>query len=195
MSPVPGAGSSEFERLRRRDAATVAAVVKLHARALMRAARGMGLKDSEAEDVVQDVFVTFLERLDDFEGRSQVRTWLFGILYRKVLEFRREAIDASKTDPIDEVFESRFDNRGRWIRPPEDIERAVASAEAADAIRRCLDRLPANQKAVFLLREVEEIETPEICKNLGITVTNMGVLMFRARNRLRECMESLGWGQ
>ncbi|HEX8984023.1 MAG TPA: sigma-70 family RNA polymerase sigma factor [Bryobacteraceae bacterium] len=182
-------------RLRARDPATLAAAVQDHARALYRAARGMGFQEAEAEDLVQDVFTTFLETLDRFEGRSQVRTWLFGILHRKALERRREQYRDQQDDPIDEIFESRFDARGNWVRPPEDLHRVLESKEIRQALAGCLERLPAAQREVFVLREMEYLETAEICKILGVTVTNMGVLMHRARNRLRECIEAKGWSR
>jgi RNA polymerase sigma-70 factor (ECF subfamily) len=183
------------DRLRARDPATLASAVQDHARALYRAARGMGFQEAEAEDLVQDVFTTFLETLDRFEGRSQVRTWLFGILHRKALERRREQYREQQHDPIDEVFESRFDARGNWVRPPEDLHRALESKEIGAALAGCLEGLPAAQREVFVLREMESLETAEICKILGVTVTNMGVLMHRARNRLRECIEAKGWSR
>jgi RNA polymerase sigma-70 factor (ECF subfamily) len=75
----PHLDAEQVARLRARDPATLARAVEEHARPLYRAARGMGFDEAEAEDLVQDVFTTFLETLDRFEGRSQVRTWLFGI--------------------------------------------------------------------------------------------------------------------
>jgi RNA polymerase sigma-70 factor (ECF subfamily) len=94
--------STEFlERLRRRDPEPLAEAVHEHARPLLRAARSLGFAKPEAEDMVQDVFRTFPERVDNFEGRSQLRTWLFGILHRKALELRRAAAMDDCMDPID----------------------------------------------------------------------------------------------
>lgn len=183
-----------IELLRTRDPGILAAVVRDHARPLYRAARGMGFRDEEAEDLVQDVFTTFLETLDRFEGRSQVRTWLFGIFHRKVFERRRESSRHERHDPIDEVFESRFDQDGKWIRPPADLHRLLESREIGTVIEHCLDGLPNSQREVFVLREMEGAGTEEICKILGISATNISVLLHRARARLRECIESKGWG-
>jgi RNA polymerase sigma-70 factor (ECF subfamily) len=183
----------DVARLRAREPALLGQVVQDHARTLFRAARAMGLTETAAEDLVQEVFVTFLETLDRFEGRSQVRTWLFGILYRKLLEMRREQALDQRHDPIEDVFESRFDSQGRWVRPPVDLQRMLESREAGDLIQSCLGELPHTQRSVFMLREVEELDSAEICKILEISVTNLGVLMHRARARLRECLESKGW--
>ncbi len=181
-------------RLRDRDPATLAEVVNDHARPLYRAARGMGFREEEAEDLVQDVLMTFLETLDHFEGRSQIRTWLFGILHRKALERRRDLYRSERHDSIDEVFESRFDASGKWVRPPEDLHQLLESKEMGAAIEQCLDGLPPSQREVFVLREMEGEQTAEICSILGITATNMSVLLHRARTQLRECIERKGWG-
>lgn len=181
--------------LQARDPRTLGAVVHDHGRPLYRAARGMGFRDEEAEDLVQDILTTFLETLDRFEGRSQVRTWLFGILHRKVSERRRDSLRDDRHDPIDEVFESRFAPDGKWVRPPEDLHRLLESKEIGAAIEQCLEGLPVAQREVFVLREMEGVQTQEICKILGVSTTNMSVLMHRARTRLRECIESKGWGR
>jgi RNA polymerase sigma-70 factor (ECF subfamily) len=170
----------------------LASIVSDHAQVLFRGALGLGFSGEEAEDLVQDVFVTFLERIDSFEGKSQLRTWLFGILHRKALEKRRARARDERFDPIDEVFESRFDRAGSWSRPPQDIEKLLLSSEAGAAIGECMEGLSLNQRQAFLLREVEEMETEQICKILGVSVTNFGVLMHRARARLRECLEKKG---
>lgn len=182
-------------RLHRRDAEALRAMVEQNARPLYRAARGMGFPHSEAEDLVQDVFATFLETLDRFEGRSAVRTWLFGILHRKSLERYRHTTRDEQHDPIDEVFESCFDTRGNWIRPPMEVDRLAASSEARDAIQGCLGQLPGLQRQVFLLREIEQQDAEEVGNILGKTVTHIGVLFHRARMRLRQCLEAHGWGR
>ena len=71
----------------------------------------MGCAAEEAEDLVQDVFVTFLDTIDRFEGRALLSTWLIGILHHKVQERRRARAREELADPIDEIFESQFDAR------------------------------------------------------------------------------------
>lgn len=184
-----------LNQLRKRDPEVLASTVRDHARPLFRAARAVGLSDEHAEDIVQDVFTTFLETLDRFEGKSQLRTWLFGILHNKVRERRREAWRDEQYDPIDSVFESRFDTRGNWVRPPENILESLESEEIGTAVKACMETLPGAQREAFTLREIQDFETPEICKILQVSVTNLHVLLHRARIRLRECMESKGWGK
>lgn len=195
VTPAVPINAAFLERLRRRDPDALAEAVHEHARPLLRAAKALGFADQDAEDLVQDVLTTFLEKLDSFEGRSQLRTWLFGILHRKALEHRRAAIKDDRMDPIDELFASRFDDNGNWTRPPADLERLLLSKEIGDLIRGCMEGLPMNQREVFVLREVQGLDTGEICKILDVTVTNFGVLMYRARARLRECLEAKGWSK
>jgi RNA polymerase sigma-70 factor, ECF subfamily len=180
-------------RLRRRDPEALRAIVDEHARPLYRAARGMGFTIEEAEDLTQDVFVTCLESFDRFEGRAQIRTWLFGILYHKAQERRRSRARDDLNDPIDAAFEAQFDGRGNWTRPPTAPDRAVDAHEARDAIRECLDGLPPLQRDVFQLRQVEELSAADAGNVLAQTVTHIGVLLHRARMRLRACLEGKGW--
>jgi len=182
-----------IDRLRRREPETLTHLIHEHAGTLFRAARGMGFSQDEAEDLAQEVFTTFLETLDRFEGRSQVRTWLFGILHNKIHERRREQLRDERSEPLDELIESRFDTDGHWNRPPADLDRLLQSKEIESAIQDCLGKLPAMQKEVFVLREVEELDMAETCKILDKTVTHISVLLHRARVRLRECLEAKGW--
>ncbi len=193
MATVPQPNTALLTRLRERDPETLAATVRVHAQPLYRSARGLRFSDAEAEDLVQEVFTVFLQKLDDFEGRSQLRTWLFGILHNKMRERRRALQREQTVDTLDPAFEAWFDSRGHWIRPPEDLERAYASRQTGEAMEDCISSLPSQQREVFLLREVEELNTKDICNNLHITVTHLGVLIHRARHRLRGCLEAKGW--
>ena len=95
-------------RVRSGDPEALQKVVKAYLRQIVRAARGAGLGPEEADDVAQATFVTFLENRERFEGRSTVRTWLFGILFRKVAEARRGFQRDRRNDPIEDVMERRF---------------------------------------------------------------------------------------
>lgn len=193
MTPQTLSDSDLLTQLKTRDPQVLSEVVRAHLRPLIRAARAMGVEEASVEDLVQEVFATFLSSLDRFEGRSQLRTWLFGILYRKIFEFRRARAVKQKHCSIDEVFEKRFDPQGNWSRPVQDVHRLLESSQAGDLIQGCLEELSHKQRSVFTLREVDGLDSVEICKILDISDTNLGVLMFRGRNRLRECMEAKGW--
>jgi RNA polymerase sigma-70 factor (ECF subfamily) len=185
---------SFLARLRTRDPEALRLIVDEHARRLYRAARGMGYTREQAEDLTQEVLVTFIESIERFEGRAQISTWLFGILHHKSQERRRTQAREDLHDPIDAVFESQFDARGNWIRPPVAPDRVVTSREVREAIHECLEGLPPLQREVFHLRQVEELAAAEVSKILAQTVTHIGVLFHRARIGLRACLERKGWG-
>ena len=178
--------------LRAGDREATRQVVRAYLPHVIRAAWGAGLSREQAEDVAQATFLTFLQVIRRFEGRSHVRTFLFGILYKKVSEARRGLARDRQADGIDGVMESRFSADGHWLRPPRRIDDRLQDAELRREIDGCLESLALKQRMAFVLREVEEMGTREICKILEVSPTNLGVLMYRARNRLRECLEAKG---
>lgn len=181
-----------LELLRKRDRSAWETIVDAYLPQLLRAGRGMGFLTDENQDLAQAVFLAMMEGIGRFEGRSHIRTFLFGIFYNKVSEHLREKQRAEGNDPIDEVMESRFDVRGRWRQPPLDIEELVFAGEVREMVQQCLETVPRAQRIAFFFREIEEMDTAEICKKMAISATNLGVLLFRARNRLRECLEKRG---
>src|SRR5258708_36714664 len=102
----------------------------------------MGFSPGDAEDLAQDVFVTFLETVERFEGRSEVSTWLFGILHHKAQERRRAHAREDLTDAVDEVFDGRFNGDGSWREPPIPADRLVPAGQTAEALRRGAAGLP-----------------------------------------------------
>ena len=180
-------------RIRERDPAAIEEVVHAYLPQILRAALGAGLEQSLAEDVTQSTFATFIESAPRFEGRSHVRTWLFGILYNKISETRRHQRRDREVDDIDEVFEQRYSKHGFWSNPPRPVDAAVFDSEVRKGIEDCLGTVPQKQRMAFVLREVEELESDEICNILDVTRTNLGVLLHRVRNRLRECLETKGF--
>lgn len=182
-----------LELLRARDAQALHDVVEQHARRIYRSARGMGFGEAEADDLAQEVFVTFLETLDRFQGRSSISTWLFGILHHKVQERRRVVTRDQRADSIDEVFEACFDEHGSWTKPPMSADRLAASNQVSAALSECLEGLPDQQRAVFHFKEVEGLPVSEVSALVGCTANHVGVLFHCARTRLRGCLEGKGW--
>lgn len=179
-------------RIRVRDPAAIRAVVEGYADQIFRAARGLGLSPAEAEDLCQAVFMTFVETADRFEGRSHVRTWLFGILYRKLAEHRRSEARARAMGELDDIVEQRFDTSGSWQRPPEPADATAIGREIRQQIGGCLEASPLQPRMAFLLYEVEGLTYAEIREILGVSTNHLGVMLYRIRNRLRECLEAKG---
>lgn len=178
-----------IERMKNREESAIESVVRAYTDHLYKGALGLGFDTNMAKEVVQSVWVTFYDVVPNFQAKSHVRTFLFGILYNKASEYRREQKKADNHDPIDDIVEARFDENGKWAQPPIDPEKFMVATETMELIEKCLEGLPLNQRMAFCLKEIDEHGSSDICKILNVTVTNLGVLLYRARNRLRECIE------
>ncbi|KPF46125.1 sigma-70 family RNA polymerase sigma factor [Rhizobium sp. AAP43] len=155
---------------------------------------------SLAEDAVQEALAGALRNADAFAGRSAFRTWVFAILRNKIADQlrhkrRQSALIAMPLgEDNNDDDRSFFDAKGHWS--PENKpcdwgnpEEELLGKDFWRVFEACLDHLPPDQGRVFMMREFVEMETPEICAEVGITVTNLHVLMHRARLRLRNCLE------
>ena len=136
--------------IRERDPEAIREVVQAYLPEILRAAAAAGLEGQLAEDVAQSTFLTFLETAHRFEGRSRVRTWLFGILYRKIAEARRKAGREQAMEDIDAVFEQRFDANGGWTQPPRPVDSELYASEVRREIEGCLEKVPTKQRMAFV---------------------------------------------
>jgi RNA polymerase sigma-70 factor (ECF subfamily) len=193
-----------LERLRSGERAAFATLVSRHGGALLRFATSFVKDRSLAEEIVQDAWLAALDGLDGFEGRSALRTWLFHIVANKArtrLARERRSVPFSALSGVEgggepDVHAERFDDVGAWNEPPgrwseENPERIALDAEARAAIERAIADLPEAQRAVITLRDIEGLETEEICRLLGVTVSNQRVLLHRARAKVRLALERL----
>lgn len=153
-----------------------------------------------AEDAVQEAMIGALKNADSFGGRAALKTWIFAILRNKIADVLRQKqrlVNASSLlddDYDDEAFSALFDKRGHWN--PGESPKGWDNPEAAfqegqfwDVFDACLSGLPPQQSRVFMMREFVELETDEICATVGISISNLHVLLHRARLRLRDCLE------
>lgn len=155
------------------------------------------INDAEiARDLVQETFVAALKARQNFSGNSKEKTWLTGILKNKIVDYLRvkyKSINYS-FDTLNERTEIPFfDDRGEWLIKPgrwqDNPECVVELAEFMSALHKCLAVMPENQRNSFIMKEIDEFETKEICKVLDISSTNYWVLMHRARLAIRDCLE------
>jgi RNA polymerase sigma-70 factor (ECF subfamily) len=183
--------SKEFiERIKAGEDLARDSIVRTYTSHLYKAALGMGLSTEQSHDVAHSTWLTFFDVVHRFEGRSHIRTFLFGILYNKVSELRRANKKYSETDPIEDIMETKFEESGHWKEGlPGNPESVLESSQGLDIISECLDKLPEQQKSVFQLKIVEEEKSEDICNILEVTATNLRQLLYRAKTRLRECVE------
>ena len=159
------------------------------------------LRDANAaEDAVQETLLAALQSAS-FAGRSSLKTWLTGILRHKIIDHvRRQSREQPLERPDDEpqqedtdIAETLFADDGHWRDFPSDWnapDRSFESSEFWRVFEICLQVMPARMARVFVMREVLELTTEEICKELDVTATNCWVMLHRARLSLRECLET-----
>lgn len=167
---------------------------------LVRIARLQLRNDTWADDVVSETLLAALENAGSFAQKSQVKTWVVGILKHKIIDqFRRAgrevSVDARMEEADAESIEDLYNETGHKADPPTDWGDPHTSLERTqffEILQQCVDNLPAHLGRVFMMREWLEYETDQICKELSITSTNCFVMLHRARMRLRECLE-INW--
>jgi len=153
--------------------------------------------EHRAEEAVQETLLAALQALDRFTGRASVRTWLIGILKHKIMDmFRRDAREVALDEPDEVVEEAAMEDNfapdGHWstrLADWGDPVRALESSQFMAILQRCLDALPPRLARLFLLREVMEEDSENICKELAITPTNLWTMLHRSRLGLRQCLD------
>lgn len=178
------------------------AAAKLHAHRpfLIRIAR-LHLGDGDlAEDVVQETLIAALKGFANYAGNGTLKSWLVGIARHKIVDAlrshaRRPVNESSlkhelSLDDMNAYFDSG--GGGVWESQPADWGDPVRGREEDDFLRMvefCLGRLPPNAGRAFMLRELFELSTREVCAHMSITGNNLGVLLYRARMSLRACLD------
>ena len=195
------ADASLLRRLRDGDERAFVALVERYHSSMLRVALAYVPSPAVAEEVVQDTWLAVLRGLTRFEERSSLRTWLFTILVNRARTTgAREARSVPLAEAGPAVDASRFGPSGAWAAPPEhwieEAESRIDAAKMAELLRAGLDGLPARQREVVLLRDVEGLSGAEVCEALAISEANQRVLLHRGRSKLRQVLESeLGGGQ
>lgn len=198
-----GTIDAEVEALRAGDEAAFQSLIQRYHGPMLRLAMTYVGDRGVAEDVVQESWLTCLRSLDRFEGRSSLKTWLFGILVNvarsrrrkesRILPFaalwRRDESDSRRPT----VDPSRFGRDGMWRDGPQSWdnlpESKVLGEETLQHVRAAIDALPAKQREVILLRDVAGFGAGEVSSLLGISAANERVRLHRARAAVRQMLE------
>jgi RNA polymerase sigma-70 factor (ECF subfamily) len=195
------------EALRRGDEAAFAEIADRWGPALLRLARLHVPSQAVAEEVVQETWLAVLRGIDRFEGRSSLRTWVFGILLnlarthgrreRRTLPFAalRERWHEHRDEPA--VPSERFQGPGDprpdwWSAPPDrwaDPEERLQAAGTREMLGDAIAALPARQREVIVLRDVLGLSAEEVCTVLEVSDGNQRVLLHRARAKVRAALE------
>jgi RNA polymerase sigma-70 factor (ECF subfamily) len=191
-----------LDRLRRGEEAAYRRLVRRFHGMLVGVASGVIGSRAQAEEVVQDSWIAVFNNIGGFEGRSSLASWLYTIvLNRARTRIGREGRLVSLPSVLDgsqgeerAVPASAFRDDGHWIEAPRlwdvlDPERVVGGRQLWDHVQAAIETLPAGQKAVIILRDMEDRSGEEICALLQITPENQRVLLHRARARIRAAID------
>lgn len=161
--------------------------------------------ETAAEDAVQETLLAAINAGKGFEGRAALRTWLIGILKNKIVDhIRRQAREPNlgelpEPEQGDEGdFDSLFQEDGHWAEAPAswgDPQRSLVNRRFQDVLEACMELLPPQTARIFLMREMLGLETEEICQELAISTSNCWVVLYRARMRLRDCLQKNWFGE
>jgi RNA polymerase sigma-70 factor (ECF subfamily) len=201
----PEDDAAVVEALRRGDAEAFSGLVDELDPALTRLAMAHVSSRSVAEEVVGDTWIAVIEGIDGFEGRSALRTWIFQILLNKArTRGKREArtlpfssLRRGRDDDEPAVDADRFQGPageypGHWAHPPvawSSPEERLASDEARDVMLRAIAELPARQREVLVMRDIQGLSAEEARNALQVEETNQRVLLHRARSKVRAALE------
>jgi len=187
-------------RLKRGDDEAFRQLLRRYHANLLRLARVYVRSGASAEDVVQDTWLAVMRGIDRFEGRSSFKAWLYGILANRArsraAQDGRFALFSDLESAAPVADPAWFDAGGHWRTPPADWEaitpeRTVSARQTLALVKLALDRLPPLQRAVITLRDVEGLDTATVCNVLGISETNLRVLLHRGRSKLRELVDGI----
>ena len=162
---------------------------------MVRVAQGICASRAVAEEIAQEAWLSVLQNIARFEGRSSLAGWIFTILINKArTRARVEGRSVSFDGEQDNTLADAFDGRGHWKNMPElweeiTPERILGAKTALEVVTVAIDALPAAQKAVLILRSQQGLEPAEICAVLEISEGNMRVLLHRARLAVRAALE------
>jgi RNA polymerase sigma-70 factor (ECF subfamily) len=190
-----------IEKLRARDKAAFAALVRELHGSLVRVAMMFVSSRATGEEIAQDTWGKVLASLDQFEGRSSLRTWIFRICTNRAKTLAGREARSTPFSQLEELGDapvdpSRFTAAGMWADPPhawtdDTPERVLDRAQAIEEIQRALAEMPAVQRAVLTLRDLQGLESVEVCNVLELSESNQRVLLHRARSRVRRALELL----
>jgi RNA polymerase sigma-70 factor (TIGR02943 family) len=160
------------------------------------------LSDKEvAQDLVQDTFLSALQNINRFQGKSSPKTWLFSILNNKIVDhFRKQSKSISFSQVLGErhdssVLEHLFEKNGHWKKKLMPQKWGVSDVHLLDdesfvaILESCMARLPTNWGMAMQLKYLEERDGKEICQELDISPSNFWQILHRAKLQLRQCLE------
>jgi RNA polymerase sigma-70 factor, ECF subfamily len=192
--PVVDSDRELLTRLRAGDEDAFVLLVGRYQKPMLRFARAYVPSRAVAEEAVQDTWVGVVKGIENFEGRSSFKTWLYRILINRARSAGTSEHRHTTSEPHHAVDPVRFDPSGQWADPlerwSEDAENRLDAATWGPVLQSGLEDLPPRQRQVVMLRDVDGLSSDEVCDLLGLSTGNQRILLHRGRTRLREILES-----
>ena len=204
MAPIPRADETRseaslgdlelVERLRGADVSALELLMERYSPRIYRVAFGITRNHAEAEEVVQDVFLTLFRKIDTFEGRAAIGTWLYRVAANAALIKRRGKrfeLELSLEDCLPTFLADGHREGDRtglladWSGTPES---ELLAGEAREILEQAIERLPEHYRALLVLRDVEELSSEEVAEVLGESLSSVKSRLHRARMALREIL-------
>jgi len=192
VADLPSDEQALLERLRAGDAAAFEQLVRDHGGRMLAVVRRFLGSEEDAQDAVQEAFLSAFKALDRFEGQSRLGTWLHRIAVNAALMKLRSRKSRPNEQSADDLL-PKFLEDGHQAAPASEWRNgglaALEKAETRDLVRRSIDELPESYRIVLLLRDIEEKDTEETAQLLGMTPNAVKTRLHRARQALRALLD------
>lgn len=175
---------------------TMASLIDIHGDYLFNYALLRVSRREIAEDMVQETYISAFKSYSTFKGKSSPKTWLTSILKNKIIDYYRKS--ANKKELKQDLPEEKmFDDLGQWLSKfaPDShyhaTDAGIIQEEFYEILKKCLSHLTESQRVAFNMKMLDDCESEEICKELGLTSSNYWTIMHRIRIQMRKCLEKL----
>jgi RNA polymerase sigma-70 factor (ECF subfamily) len=193
QGPLPASrdDAALVARMRAGDELAYEELVRAHTARLLGVARRILASDEDAREVVQETFVAALRALDGFKGDARLSTWLHRIAVNSAL-MRLRSRRRRPEEPIEPLlpaFKDDGHHQEKFRSWSEPADEAMDRARRRELVRACIAQLPDSYRTVLLLRDIEEMDTPEVAAMMGLTPNAVKIRVHRARQALRTLLD------
>jgi RNA polymerase sigma-70 factor (ECF subfamily) len=180
------------DRLKARDERAFETMVHLYTAGMLAAARRLLGSEHDAQDAVQQAFISAFRAISGFNAEAKLSTWLHKIVVNAALaqlRSRRRRGRELQVEDLHREFEgvNRWAAGGSW--PGYEIDHAIIGRETCQMVRNCIDQLPESYRAVLFLRDIDELDTAEVAERLAISLNATKIRLHRARQALKSLVE------
>ena len=198
-SSVPAEEAEQIEQLQAGDEAAFERLIRDHGGRMLVTTRRILHNEEDAQDAVQEAFLSAFKSIERFHGQSQLGTWLHRIAINAAL-MRLRSQRRRKERDMESLLPSFTEEGGHFVEPPsswsEPADAAAQRHEVQDLVRASIEQLPDNYRIPLLLRDIEELDNSQVAEHLDVTVNAAKIRVHRARQALKALLDPhMGPGQ